>query len=88
MTATNHTLGSGTDSNSWRYLDERAELVERIIASEARCRLLERALREQGQDDVGSYVTALLARIVGLEANQDRLLAQVAGLESKLRKSA
>lgn len=81
----NRTLGTGTDSNSWRYLEERAELVERVIASEARCRLLERALREQGQDDVG-YVTALLARITGLEANQDRLLAQVAGL--KQRKTA
>lgn len=81
----NRTPGTGTDSNSWRYLEERAELVERVIASEARCRLLERALREQGQDDVG-YVIALLARITGLEANQDRLLAQVAGL--KQRKTA
>lgn len=87
------TLGSGSDINAWRHKADRAELVERVIAAEARANLLQRALREyaEAKDDdptVGSYITALLARIVGLEANQDRLLAQVAGLESKLRKSA
>jgi hypothetical protein len=82
----NRTLGTGSDINAWRHTEERAELVERVIAAEARCQLFERALREYGQEP--NYINALLARIVGLEANQDRLLAQVAGLESKLRKSA
>lgn len=55
-----------------------AELVERLIASERRCRLLERTLTEyaQAKDDdpqTGSYVTALQARISQLEENVERL---------------
>lgn len=86
MTATNHTLGSGTDVNAWRYLEERAELVERVIQSEARCRLLERALREYGQEP--SYVNALLGRIVGLEATVEQLVHEREQKWKRKRKSA
>lgn len=56
----------------------RAELVERLIASERRCRLLERTLTEYAEakdadGSVGSYVSALQARISQLEDNIDRL---------------
>lgn len=54
------------------------EVVERLVLSEARCRLLERTLREyaevKDQDpSVGSYAVALQARIAGLEKNLWRL---------------
>lgn len=55
-----------------------SDLAERLIACESRCRLLERTLREwaehlEGDRSVGSYVTALQARIAALETNIDRL---------------
>ena len=64
--------------SDWRHKDERAELVERLIASERRCRLLERTLSEYAEvkdedPQTGSYVTALQARIAQLEANVERL---------------
>lgn len=62
----------------WRTPTERAELVERLIAAEGRNRLLEQALRDlaahhEGDPANGSYITALLARIAGLERNVDHL---------------
>lgn len=68
-----------SDSNTWRHKGERTELVERLIASERRCRLLERTLTEyaEAKDEdgtVGSYVTALQARIAQLEENVERLI--------------
>lgn len=64
--------------SDWRHPAERAELVERLVASERRCRLLERTLTEyaevkDGDGSVGSYVTALQARIARLEENVERL---------------
>lgn len=69
---------SSSAPHTWRHSTERVELVERLIASESRCRLLERALREQSEhydQDVsaGSFAVALLARIQMLEANIERL---------------
>lgn len=65
-------------SSDWRHPTERADLVERLVASERRVRLLERTLTEyaEAKDEdgsVGSYVTALQARIAQLEANVERL---------------
>lgn len=64
--------------SEWRYPSERKDLVERLVAAERRCRLLERTLTEyaevKDQDpQTGSYVTALQARIAQLEANVERL---------------
>jgi hypothetical protein len=64
--------------NDWRHRDERAELVEALIASQHRCRLLETALREMGEHhesdrSAGAYSVALLARIAVLEQNMERL---------------
>lgn len=68
----------------WRYDTERAELVERLIVSEARCRRLERVIREYAQQveadpSVGAYVIALHSRIDGLEENIRRLTARRKG---------
>ena len=54
-----------------RYL----QVVERLVASERRCRAAERALRElsSGDGSLASYVTALQARIAQLEDNLDRV---------------
>lgn len=67
-------------ADGWRDEAERARLVEQLIESERRCRLLERALREYGEQEgdrsLGSYVVALHARIAGLEQNIQRLTAK------------
>lgn len=67
--------------NQWRSDTERAELVERLIESEARCRRLERVIREyaeqvEGDPSVGAYVTALHSRIEGLEQNIRRITSR------------
>lgn len=73
-------------SDDWRHPKERRELVERVIASERRERLLEAELRQRvraeemfiaGNPDVG----ALMARIAELEGIIERQ-------NDKLRRSA
>ena len=68
-----------SDSNTYRYPAERNELVERLIVSEKRCKLLERTLTEYAEHvgderSDGSYAVALQARVAQLEANMERLL--------------
>lgn len=65
-------------TDEWRFPKERAALVEQLIASEKRCRLLERTLTEYAEHvdedrTVGSHVLALQARIAALELNIARL---------------
>jgi hypothetical protein len=75
---------SASAPHTWRYPTERVELVERLITAETRCRLLERTLREWSEHveqdrAAGSFAAALMARIAGLEANQERLIRRREG---------
>lgn len=62
-----------SDGNTWRNPKERAELVERLIASERANRLLEQELRQRVRAEEAHLagnpdVAALMARIAELEA--------------------
>lgn len=71
-----------SDGNTWRHPKERAELVERLVASERANRLLEQELRHRVRAEEAHLagnpeVAALMARVRELEgiiARQNELL--------------
>ncbi len=65
------------EGDVWRTPTERVELVERLIRAEAKVKMLERTLREAlSEPSEASYLLAQQARIIGLEANLERLVQQ------------
>lgn len=66
-----------SDSNTWRTPSERAELVERLVASEHHCRLLEDELRTRVRAEEAFLAghpteSALMARVRELEQTVQR----------------